>query len=135
MKSSEAIIPVKIENGTMKYDKALLDAKIGRLADDLYLMCFLSTRKRTEAQNAYYWGVVLKTLSEVGEGGSYTKEEWHDILGFLRTREYLIQDETRDVVRSTSSMTASDFTEYLELVARFAAENGIVIPEPRQYGI
>jgi len=83
--------------------------------------------KRSNPQNAYYWGCVLKTL---GDHLGYTSDELHDVMKF----KFLCVDRDAEVprFRSTTSLSTLEFNEYLERIAQFAAELGCYIPEPNE---
>ncbi len=93
---------------------------------------------RSVFQNAYYFGVVLHMVCErLKELGHETdKDTAHEFLKsrFLFTE---LQDEkTGEIIkipRKTSSLSTSEFMDYLEDVKRFAAEVlDIYIPEPNE---
>lgn len=86
------------------------------------------TRDRSSPQNKYYWGVVIKMLSD---WAGYEPEEMHEAL----KDRFLAMPDARTGLRvshSTAKMTTEKFSEYIEAVKRFAAENGVNIPEPGQ---
>ena len=91
--------------------------------------------QRTTSQNAYLWGVAYKTILEsAGESLAGWRAEdlheyflgecfgWERLKGFDRTR-------LRPLHRS-STMTKTEFSEYVLLVQQKAAELGIYIPDP-----
>jgi len=88
---------------------------------------------RSTPENKYYWGVVVKILSD--ELGC-TSNEVHEVLKelFLKTPKYLKTKEgLREiwVTKSTASLTIGDFEEYLEKIRQWASiEMGYWIPEP-----
>ncbi len=86
---------------------------------------------RSLSQNRFLWGVVYPML---GDHLGYDKEELHDAMKhrFLRDREHEKDGLVR--VRSTSKLTTVEFNEYIERVRRFAAEYGVVIPDPGELG-
>lgn len=90
--------------------------------------------KRSNNLNAYYWGVVVKTISEAT---GYEPEEVHELLAskFLPPREVVIGGERVTVRASTSKLPTVDFMAYLEDCKRFAAVHleGLYIPEPGEY--
>jgi len=130
-------IPVEVVDGKLQYNKAWMDRLLSRLSDGYYLLDFISTRKRSQAQNAYYWGVVLDTFSREAAGGSYTKDEWHGLLTcrFLKTTMN-VKDRVEETIRSTSKMTTKEFSEYLEQVIWYGREMfELYIPVPQTYGM
>jgi len=88
-------------------------------------------RQRTEAENRYYWGVVVKILAEhLG----YTKDEMHDALRweFLRVEH----DKGPPTVRSTTSLSTVEFEEYLEEIRFWAWDQfECMIPLPHEVTI
>ena len=70
--------------------------------------------KRTIPQNAYYWGVVLKTISK--ETG-YTSEELHEFFKriFLK-KEIVIGGKVYEISISTRKLKKDQFSEYIEMI-------------------
>ena len=74
---------------------------------------------RTHWQNRYYHGVVIKTLMGDETFGGYTKDEVH------KTFKVLFN------VKSTAKLSKEEFTEYLDSIVRWSAEeHQIMIPDP-----
>lgn len=90
--------------------------------------------KRSTQANRYYWGVVVQEvqLGFLNIGYELTKEETHF---FLKEKFNSITIENKDGVTievpgSTTQMTKSQFSDYIEKIARFSAEFlGVTIPE------
>lgn len=85
-------------------------------------------KRRSDNQNRYYWGVVLKIVSEFT---GYTSDESHEAMKMLFLKKHS-EKGYPDTVRSTTSLNTSEMEEYLENIRRFAAEklNGAYIPLP-----
>lgn len=85
---------------------------------------------RSGAQLRYYFAVVIAYLSE---DLGYTKEETHQLMArmFLRYAK-LAPDGTEEYfIRSTSSLTTKEMTDYIEQIRTFAiTELNIYIPDP-----
>ena len=84
---------------------------------------------RTMSQNRYYWGVVLAVLSE---WSGHESEELHEHLTdkFLaRDQKTLPSGEVMTPARRTSTLTIEEFSAYVDRVVRWAAEQGVYIPE------
>jgi hypothetical protein len=73
------------------------------------------TTNRSLRANAYYWSVVLPMLADYV--GHDKKEDMH-----LDLKKHFN-------VKSTSEMKVEEFQEYLAKVIRFAAEQGVNIPD------
>ena len=83
-------------------------------------------RKRTLPQNRYYWGVVIKILSN---HTGYTDDEMHDALKWLFLR--VKRDGLPDTCGSTKKLNTDDFNEYLDKIKIWAStEMGCYIPDP-----
>lgn len=82
--------------------------------------------QRSENQNKYYWGVVIAIL---GNEFGYDSEEMHEALKF----KFLKKEGKLITVRSTASLTTTEFEVYLDKVKRWASqEYDIVIPDPNE---
>ena len=83
-------------------------------------------KDRSNKQNRYYRGVVVKMLSDqLG----YEAEEIHSILGQM----FLLVDGPYPFVRSTKDLTTVEMEEFLARVRRWASvEHGMYIPNPNE---
>lgn len=89
--------------------------------------------KRSGNLNAYYWGVVLKRLSEAT---GYEPEEIHEIcaMKFLPPRVVEIGGEAHVLRTSTAKLPTVEFQGYIEAIKRWAAQElSLYIPEPNEY--
>lgn len=95
--------------------------------------------KRTTPQNSYYWLCLTMMgdgLKDLGwEPNKCTKEAVHDMVA----REFLTVDEPGlsgvllRRVKSTTELNTKEFSEYMDHVIRYAAENiGVELPEAGQ---
>lgn len=88
--------------------------------------------KRSIKANAYYWGVVLKTISK--ETG-YTSEELHEFFKriFLK-KEIVIGGKVYETSISTRKLKKDQFSEYIEKIKGFVfLRLDLVIPEAGEY--
>ena len=87
----------------------------------------LKKETRSEKQNRYYWGVVLKII---GDDTGYTPDEIHQLM----QKEFLKYTHKGEVFfRSTTSLNTKEMEQYLEQVRRFAStELGIFVPLPNE---
>ncbi len=86
---------------------------------------------RTAQANRFYWGVVLREISEQARvcGQRYTAEAWHSLfkrqhLGYEIKRETVAGRKRKVVIRrlrSTSDLKHRAFSEYLEKCMAYAA--------------
>lgn len=91
---------------------------------------------RSEQQNRWYWAVILKHLSE---HTGYTAEELHEYCKQRFNSKTLVicndQGEITDeetVGLSTTKLNKLTFGEYCESIRQWAAELGVVIPDPHE---
>lgn len=85
--------------------------------------------KRTDPQNRYYFGVVVKLLAE---HCGYETDEMHEALAmrFLRIEDCPITGAPRR--KRTPKTDTEEFARYLDSCIRLAAELGVVIPSPSE---
>lgn len=105
-----------------------LFAKLLALHDGEYWVEIKENRPtRSQLQNRYYWGVVVKTLAdELG----YLSDEMHQILA----KKFLSYEKNGyTFVMSTTQLNTKEFEEYMSKVRYFAsADLSIWIPEPNE---
>jgi len=82
---------------------------------------------RTNKQNAYYWSVVIRTISQ--ETGS----DPDTVHAELKKMFLLIKDGVLPIVGSTKKLSTKDFGVYLDKVILWAAEFLQVIVPPADY--
>jgi hypothetical protein len=86
---------------------------------------------RSVRQNAYYWGVVLKEVSEQASiiGQRYSVDAWHELfkrqhLGYEIKKVRVAGRKKATIIRrlkSTAGLSVRKFSEYLEKTQAFAA--------------
>ena len=85
---------------------------------------------RSFNQNSWYWGVVLKTISE---NYGHSAKELHEIYKRMFIPPKFIKYKNREIKlpQSTSDLSKNDFGEYIERIRAEVASDGIVIPDPK----
>lgn len=133
-------IPFKPESG--KPPTAVLHRLLDAIyrAGDKRLVLTLKEQKakRSNAQNAYYFGVVVKTVTAFfREHGNYVDEL--DVHEFLKLRVgklgqvFVMPDgEVQKGIGSTAKLTKSEFMDYIAKIQAWAAEYGCIIPNPNE---
>ena len=82
-------------------------------------------KKRTEQQNKYYH----KILDILSQYTGDTHMQLHEAFKCMFLgRPLVIKDKEYIVVKSTTSLTSKNFSEYLERIFSWAGENGITLP-------
>lgn len=92
--------------------------------------------KRSDLQNRYYWGVVIKEigirLRDLGHAW-LTDEDVHDMMKLKFNHEQVVSEEGEvlELPRSTTALTKVEFMEYVDRVRTWAVDFlNICIPDP-----
>ncbi len=90
--------------------------------------------KRTDDQNRYYWGVVVKILAD---HFGYESDEMHEELKLMFNPIQSKIDPSRKIGGSTTKMSTVEFycdqDSYVERICRWSAsEHGVYIPPPEK---
>ena len=111
----------------MRFTALIKDGKINwhdieGLAEHLNLIegneCYIdikASKMRNTAQNNYYWAI----LREFGKQCGYHPEEMHDVV------------KSSFKIKTTSEFTVEEFSEYIDRVIIYAAEQGFPVRDPR----
>ena len=111
----------------MRFTALIKDGKInwhneGALAEHLNLIDseevyidIKASKIRNTAQNNYYWAI----LREFGKQCGYHPEEMHDVC------------KSHFRLKTTSEFTIEEFSEYIDRVIMYAAEQGFPVKDPR----
>lgn len=103
------------------------------IGKDLILILQEREKIRSIIQNKYYWGVIIKKLSEYT---GYEKEDIHIILkGKFLPKNIIFFGEEITIGNSTKKLTTKEFKEYIEKIQRWASTQDIYIPDPNEYEI
>lgn len=102
---------------------------LDQMPDGEQLIEFIET-SRTDAQNKYYWVV----LGIMAHSFGTTAEELHEYCKaeFLPTQEWFTLIRRKQLT-STTEQDKDQMSIYIDRVIRFAAENGIVLPDIEEY--
>ncbi len=103
-----------------------------------YMLMAKDARKRSLPQNNYYWGVVVPLiragLYEAGFDEVRTNDQAHAVIKRYHLKNEVVSTSTGHILEqdgSTTELTPVGFNEFIERVAKWAAEYlGIVIPSP-----
>ena len=107
----------KIKDGRIKWhnEKALNEHL--NLIDSME--CYIDikpSKVRNTAQNNYYWVI----LREFGKQCGYHAEEMHDVC------------KSHFKIKTTSEFNVDEFSEYIDRVIMYAAEQGFPVQDPRR---
>ncbi len=117
----------KVKDGKIKfYTENSFNNYIQGLEDkEVSIVVKRFAKQRSGQQNKYYWGVVLKSISDFT---GYDTEDLHTHFKyhFLRKKVGKLT-----AFRSTRDLDTLDFTEYIDKVIRFARERlSVEVPTP-----
>lgn len=120
----------RVENGKLKLeDRDGFAALVEKLEGKPIQITLERMRvKRSNNQNRWYWGCIVKLLAE---HCGYETDEMHEALKakFLRDRE---NEEVGGLpkIRSSASLDTVQFSDYCERCRQLGAEMGVIIPAP-----
>ena len=87
-------------------------------------------KHRTDDQNRYYRGVVLKTIAD---HSGYSGQEELEALHYEMRRRFLPNRGRLNIPVSTTALDTVEMTEYIENIRRWAAvELQLYIPDPNE---
>jgi len=120
----------KVENGRLKLDnRERFDSYLSGLQGDVQVIVEKRKKRRSNQQNRWYQGCILKMMAEAT---GHTTSEIHEA---MKTRFNCgvvnIGSQIVVVPKTTTKLMTKDFADYCERVRSFAAsELGLVIPDP-----
>jgi hypothetical protein len=85
---------------------------------------------RTNAQNAYYWVVIGIIARNLGISTDELHEYFKEM--YLPKQEYFVAIKKKQI-QSTTILNVDEMAAMIDKVVRFAAENGVVIPDLEEY--
>ena len=97
-------------------------------------------KKRSNPQNAYLWGVVVKACHQimVDAGNDVTPEDTFRFLKeFVGGSIFAVvictpDGKRRTMIRSSTTLDTQEMEDFLERCRVWAAENGVVVPLPNE---
>jgi len=117
-----------VKEGHIEFEnKALFNACIKRLEGKKIIINVQKYKTiRSLKQNAYYWSVVIPIMSEQWK---CDEEQAHEAL-----KEEFNPDTNKEcpfkIGKTTTLLSTTEFNIYLERIAIYASEQGILIPTP-----
>lgn len=113
---------------------------IGDLPDGGYRCRIEKGKKRSNQQNAWYWGIVVHLVKEglqhIGYREVKSNDDAHEILKALFLKRNIVNEENGEVITipgSTQKLTTIEFMTYTDEITKWAAEYlGVTIPAPNE---
>ena len=91
-----------------------------------------ASEKRSLRANGYLWDVCYGAIAE---WSGYTAEEVHALCKVMFIEPRVVELAGKPIeIRSTAGMDTARFSAYVEAVKRWAAEQGLYIPDPNEVG-
>lgn len=133
-------IHTEVTNGTLKRNRNLIiDAINSFEGKDLLITFEKVSKKRSNNQNSYYWGVIIpiiKNCIKENWGEIWTKEKTHEFCKMQFNFIEKINEETGEIIRipkSTSENTTTTQEEFHIEIINFVLEwFNTVIPLPNE---
>ena len=106
----------KIENGKIIWhDERAIAEHLSLIDTEECYIDIKPSKVRNTAQNNYYWSIVRDFGKQLG----YHPDEMHDVIkGHFK-------------IKTTSEFTIEEFSEFLDRVIYYAAEQGFPVRDPR----
>ena len=114
----------------------LMNFIIGSEGKEISIMLSRVGKKRTNKQNAFYWGVVIPMVTEFMQeaGNDVDGEDVHLYLkgevGKLREVIHLPSGEIAMITQTSTQLSTQEWEIYIEKIRRWAAEFSLLIPFP-----
>ncbi len=129
-------IPASVRQGKLLWADPRRLAEVLRRFNgkDVHVVIKEHRHPRSISQNSYYWGCVLEIISE---HTGHTADEVHEIFKnkYLAEEKEFAGEKVR-VARSTAGLNTKEFTEYLEKIKDFSAQEfEIYVPNANEVAI
>lgn len=123
----------EVANGQLKIkNRKAFDDYLASLTGDVVVAVGKHRKPRSIDQNGWYWGCILKLMSEVT---GHTEKELHEAMKQrFNCKAITVGKQVVPIPGTTSDMNTMEFSEYCERVRAFAAaELNLVIPDPDKW--
>lgn len=129
-----------VNGGNLKRNRNLIiDAIKSFEGADVLITLENPKKKRSNPQNAFYYGVVIPIVQNCLRNAGYvmTNEATHDLIKLKFLKEVILTNEdTGEVierVKSTTELSTSQFMDFVAEIRQFTNEYfGVDIPEPNE---
>ncbi len=131
-----------VDNFNLKRNRGLIKKAIASFEGKTIQITIERYRnKRSNPQNAYYWGVVLPIVQEglidaTGETRDLNSIHYNILLPMFSPNRDIVNKQTGEVMQeklTSSEMTTTEFSEYINDIQKWGAEFlNIQIPSPNE---
>ena len=130
----------KVENGVLVLNnrKKLANDVKAFNGKNIILTIERKSKKRSNALNRYYWGVVIDISVNAFRnlGNAVTADQVHEIFKFKFLRTSIVNFDTGEVLeytKSTSELSNTEFMDYFASIQQYMAETfDTYIPDPNE---
>lgn len=129
-----------VVNGNLKRNRTLITNAIKSFeGKDVLITIERNRKKRSNPQNAYYWGVVLPILQAglheaTGETRDINSIHYQIVLPLLAPKRQIVNKDTGEVIvesMTSSELTTTEFCEFIISIQKWGAEFlNVEIPDP-----
>ena len=129
-----------VKDGNLAVNRSLIAKTIKFFeGEEITLTIEKKFRKRSNNQNAFYWGVLIPIISELlqdATGNFFSSEETHDVLKSNCNYKELISENTGEITKipiSTTELTTLEWLGYIEKVEHFVFDYfSVTLPKPNE---
>ena len=126
-----AIIATIIDGSINLEDKVLFKKVLDNLNGKKVKIKFIQFRKnRSNDQNDYYWGVIIKTIAE--HCGYFSNDEYWDV--HCEMKKMFLPKFGKLNIASSAKLTTGEFEDYQSKIRMWANQTleGMIIPKPNE---
>ena len=98
------------------HDKSSFNEFISQSEGDVSIFIKTLPKTRSPQQNNYYWMIIKDVANEIG----YTHDELHEIV------------KHKFKIESTKNLEQDEFSDFLDRLIRYFAEQGFPVQDPRR---
>lgn len=136
----KAKINSKVLNGNLAVNRSLIAKTIKHFEGaEITLTIEKKYSKRSNQQNAFYWGVLIPIISELFQdctGTFFSEQETHEALKSNCNYKEIVSEKTGEFTRipiSTTELNKIEFSEYIEKVEHFVFDYfSVILPKPNE---
>ena len=134
----KAKINSKVLNGNLAVNRSLIAKTIKHFEGaEISLTIEKKYNKRSNNQNAFYWGVLIPIISELlydCTGNFFSEQETHEVLKSNCNYKELISENTGEISKipiSTTELSTIEWIEYIKKVEHFVFDYfSVTLPKP-----
>lgn len=129
-RNSNVLFGLIDNGGKLTFDDSAAFAKVRASLRGQAVQIEISPRrkKRSLAENSYYWGVVIPLLCD---WSGFSAEEMHDA---IKNKFLFGYDKRHGLARigSTATLSTVEFEQLMSEIRMWASDQGVFIPEPNE---